>query len=135
MERATHACAPGLPPSPLAVAERCYAAAFRALSEGDLGASARLFLLLALLEPRRERSWVGLGLAHEKRGQQPIAATVYTIGQRLCGGRSAWLHFGRARMLRALGHPREAELAFDSALALAHGTSLAPSIEEERCLS
>lgn len=134
MERATHASPPGLPPSPLAVAERCYAAAFRALAEGDLGAGVRLFLLLALLEPRRERSWVGLGLAHERCGRTPIAATVYAIGQRLCGGSSAWLEFGRARTLRTLGHPRDAERAFDAAAALADSTHLARIIEEERCL-
>jgi len=123
----------GLPPSPPAVAERCYAAGFRALTEGDLDAGARLFLLLALLEPRRERSWVGLALAHERGGRTPVAAAVYAIGQRLCGGGSVWLEFGRGRMLRALGRKQEAELAFDSAETLAGGTNLARIIEEERC--
>jgi len=134
MDHLAYSHARGLPPSPAAVAERCYAAGFRALAEGDLSAGARLFLLLALLEPRRERSWVGLGLAHERSGRTPVAAAVYAIGQRLCGGSSVWLEFGRARMLRLLGQKREAELAFDSAESLAPDTTLARIIEEERCL-
>ena len=134
MKPVIYSRAPGLAPSPSAVAERCYAAGFRALAEGDLSAGARLFLLLALLEPRRERSWVGLGLAHERSGRTPVAAALYAIGQRLCRGSSAWLEFGRARTLRALARPREAELAFDTAEALASGTSLARTIEEDRCL-
>ena len=135
MEHVTYSRANrGLPPSPLALAERCYAAGFRALAEGDLGAGARLFLLLALLEPRRERSWVGLALAHERAGRTPVAATLYGIGQRLCGGGSAWLEFGRARTLRVLGRQRESELAFEAAEVCANGTSLARIIEEERCL-
>ena len=117
-----------------ALAERCYAAGVRALAEGDLDSGARLFLLLALLEPRSERSWVGLGLAHERGRRTPIAAAVYTIGQRLCGGGSAWLEFGRARTLRALGQKKAAELAFDSAETKAGGTHLARIIEEHRCL-
>jgi len=123
----------GLPPSPPAVAESCYAAGFRALTEGDLDAGARLFLLLALLEPRRERSWVGLALAHERGGRTPVAAAVYAIGQRLCGGGSVWLEFGRARTLRALGHERESEQAFDNAESLANDAALERTIEEERC--
>lgn len=132
MERVAFHTAEALSPSRAAVAERCYAAGFRALAEGDLSAGARWFGLLALLEPRRERSWVGLAVAHERSGKLPLAAALYTIGQRVSGA-SAWLELGRARTLRALGRAREAERAFDSAAALSDTTGLASAIEEERC--
>lgn len=121
-----------LNPSRAALAERCYAAGFRALAAADLDAGARLFGLLALLEPRRERSWAGLAVAHERRGRLPLAAALYGLGQCVSGA-SAWLELGRARTLRALGQTHEAERAFDSAAALAEGTSLTSVIEEERC--
>lgn len=132
MERISFRTSGALEPSRSAVAERCYAAGFRALAEGDLGAGARLFGLLVLLEPRRERSWAGLAVAHERSARLPLAAALYAIGQRVSGA-SAWLELGRARTLRALGREREAEHAFDSALALAESTSLTTIIEEERC--
>ncbi|HEU5075684.1 MAG TPA: hypothetical protein VFU02_15935 [Polyangiaceae bacterium] len=123
----------GLPPSRAAVAERCYAAGFRALAEADLGAGARLFGLLVLLEPRREQSWAGLAVAHERNGRLALAEALYAVGQRMCGA-SAWLELGRARALRGLGRDPEAEQAFDSAASLANDTSLERVIEEQRCL-
>ncbi|HEY6729376.1 MAG TPA: hypothetical protein VI197_35440 [Polyangiaceae bacterium] len=121
-----------LNPSRAALAERCYAAGFHALANGDLSAGARWFGLLALLEPRRERSWAGLAVAHERSGKLALAAALYTVGQRVSGA-SAWLELGYARTLRALGRTREAERAFDSAAALSDTTSLTNAIEEERC--
>lgn len=123
----------GLPPSRAAIAERCYAAGFRALAEVELGAGARLFGLLVLLEPRRERSWAGLAVAHERSGKLALAEVLYALGQRFCG-KSAWLELGRARALRGLGRDLEAEQAFDSAASLATDNSLERVIEEERCL-
>lgn len=120
------------PPSRTAVAERCYAAGFRALAEADLGAGARLFGLLVLLEPRRERSWAGLAVAHERSGRLALAVALYAVGQRVCGA-SAWLELGRARALRGLGRDLEAEHAFDSAASLANETTLERVIEEQRC--
>lgn len=132
MERVVASHTQALQPSRSAVAERCYAAGFRALAAGDLGAGARLFGLLVLLEPRRERSWAGLAVAHERSARLPLAAALYTVGQRVSGA-SAWLELGRARTLRALGREREAEHAFDSALSLTMSPSLITLIEEERC--
>jgi len=132
MERVTFRTPGTLSPSRAAIAERCYAAGFRALADGDLSAGARWFGLLALLEPRRERSWAGLAVAHERGGRLPLAAALYTIGQRVSGA-SAWLELGRARTLRALGRAQEAERAFDAASALADSASLTSAIEEERC--
>jgi len=132
MERVTFSRIGGLPPSRAALAERCYGAGFRALAEGDLNAGARWFGLLTLLEPRRERSWAGLAVAHERSGRLPLAASLYAVGQRLSGA-SAWLELGRARTLRALGREREAEQAFDNAESLANDAALERSIEEERC--
>lgn len=132
MERVSLHTSEALRPSRAAVAERCYAAGFHALAGGDLDAGARWFGLLALLEPRRERSWAGLAVAHERSGKLALAAALYTIGQRVSGA-SAWLELGHARTLRALGRLQEAERAFDSAAALSDTTSLASAIEEERC--
>lgn len=132
MERVAFRSRGTLGPSRAAVAERCYAAGFHALADGDLGAGARWFGLLALLEPRRERSWAGLAVAHERSGKLALAAALYTVGQRVSGA-SAWLELGRARTLRALGRTHEAERAFDAASALADSASLTNTIEEERC--
>jgi len=131
MERVAFSPATGLPPSRPAIAERCYAAGFRALAEGDLSAGARLFALLALLEPRRERSWAGLAVAHERSGRLTLAAALYGIGQQVAGA-SAWLELGRARTLRALGRSGEAEQAFDTAESLASNDHTARIIEEQR---
>lgn len=131
MQPGTYPIAAGLPPSRPAIAEPCYAAGFHALADGDLTAGARLFALLAMLEPRRERSWAGLAVAHERSGRLPLAAALYGIGQQLAGA-SAWLELGRARTLRALGRTREAALAFEAAGALASDDHVARIIEEER---
>jgi len=132
MKHVAVASTAGLPPSRPAVAERCYAAGFHALADGDLESGARWFALLTLLEPRRERSWAGLAVAHERGGRLPLALTLYALGQQLSGA-SAWLELGRARTLRALGHARPAEQAFDRARTLTDETTLARAIEEERC--
>jgi hypothetical protein len=121
-----------LAPSATAVAERCYASAFRALAEEDFESARRLFALLTLLEPRAERSWVGLAVAHERDRRFPAAAALYAIGERLLPGGSAWLCLGRGRSLRALGRTRDAEAAFDAAEAATSDPRILKAIEEER---
>ncbi len=122
-----------LSPSRAAVAERCYASAFRALEQSDLTHARRLFAILALLEPAQERGWVGLGVCHERTEHLQAAAALYALGNAFTGSSSAWLSLGRARTLRALGRGGEAEAEFDRAELIADDVKVLEAIQEERC--
>lgn len=123
----------GHPASRGVLAERCYASAYRALEAGELSNARRLFGLLTLLEPRQERSWIGLSVSQERSGRQHAAAALYTLGSRAVGGDSAWLALGRARCLRALGRQHDAEQAFAAAEAATNDPTVLSAIQEEQC--
>ncbi len=128
----TETRSPGLPPSLSAVAERCYASAYQALSNGDLTPATHWFGMLALLEPHGERAWAGLGACQERAGRPDVALTLYTLGNTLTRGTSPWLGLGRARTLRALGRTDQAEAAFDQAEQAADDPRVLRAIQEER---
>ena len=92
----------------------CYASAHRAFESGDERTAARLFGVLAVLAPRDERPWLGLGLCQEQRGHLRAAASLYELGATLAPS-STRCHLGLGRMLRELGRATAAEDAFDAA--------------------
>ena len=120
-----------LPESLSGVAERCYASGHAALENGDDAQARLFFLLLALVEPRGARSYLGLGLSSERLRQHPLAAALYALGLRLAG-ESPWLAFGYARTLRILGREHDAERAFDRAEASTREAAVLTVIARER---
>lgn len=124
-------CAPAPIPSLSTLGERVYASAHEALENDDVQTAERYFGILALLAPRDERAWIGLGVTRERRGDWPMAAARYLLGGAIVPS-STWCHFGRARALRRLGRTDEAERAFDEAEASTEDPTLLRLIEEER---
>jgi hypothetical protein len=115
----------------LAIVERCYASAHGAFAAGDDVNAKRLFWMLAILAPRDERAWIGLGACGERRAQWPLAAAMYGMGA-ACPGGSGWSHFGRGRALKHLGKDLDADRAFDWAESIATDSALLAAIAEER---
>ncbi|MCU0691928.1 MAG: hypothetical protein MUF54_11040 [Polyangiaceae bacterium] len=113
------------------VVERCYATAYRALEEGDAHRAMKLFGIMAVLAPRDERAWIGLGTSNEKIGNHERAAGVYHIGASMTGG-SGWCEFGRGRALKRLRLAKHAARAFAHAESLTDDPSLLDAIEQER---
>ena len=116
-----------------ALAEQLYASAHAALEEGEDDRARQLFCLMLVCEPRDERGWVGLGVCHERAGDDHLARTaaIYTIGLRLVG-ESAWLGLGRARTLNKMGRYYEALVAFDAAEDATDDPRIIAAIREER---
>lgn len=121
---------PGLPPSHAARLEACYASAHRALADEDDRNATRLFVLMALLSPRDERAWLGLGVCNERAGRLEAAAALFAVGAVL-SPESPFCHLGRGRVSASLGRRAEAEAAFDTARALAD-EALRAAIDRER---
>lgn len=117
-----------------AMAEQCYASAYRALESGDELNAKRLFGVLAILAPRDERPWIGLAVCNERQANWPMAAAMYRMGMTLASD-SAWAHLGRARALKRMGKRAEARRALDHAEERARDSALLAAIEEERRFS
>lgn len=116
---------------PESLAEHFYAQGYQALEGGDSTLAVRCFALQLLMGPKQERAWVGLGAAHEQLGQLKQAAAVYRLGAaRLMD--SVWLNIGLGRAARRLGHPREAELAFDRAERVCSDPAMLSLIQAQR---
>lgn len=125
------ACPNHVPPSPRAVAERCYASAYAALAGGDLDDAMRLFGILALLSARDERAWIGLATVCERRENWDAAAALYGVGSGFVPA-SAWCHFGRGRALNRLGRTASALRSLDEAEQATSDRALLDAIEHER---
>ena len=124
-------CGPGQRPSLATLAEQCYASAYQALDGGDDKNAQRLFALMAVLLPRDERPWIGLGVARERCEDWRAAAGLYEVGTVLSPS-SVWCHFGRARALKRLGRQQQAETSFDLAEDMAEDELLVAAICAER---
>lgn len=114
-----------------AVAEQCYASAYRALESGDDVNAKRLFGLLAIMTPREDRPWIGLAICSERKADWAMAGAMYAMGASLAS-ESAWAEFGRARALKRMGKSAQAQCAFDRAEAMTTVPNLLTAIEEER---
>jgi tetratricopeptide (TPR) repeat protein len=125
------ACPNHVPPSPAAVAERCYASAYQALADGDLDNALGLFGILALLSAKDERAWIGLATVCERRENWDAAAGLYGVGSGFAP-RSAWCHFGRGRALNRIGERALALRELDLAEQATSDVALLDAIEEER---
>lgn len=125
------ACPNHVPPSPAAVAERCYASAYQALAGGDLDNAMRLFGILALMSAKDERAWIGLATVCERRENWNVAAGLYGIAGAVAP-RSAWCHFGRGRALDRIGERALALRELDLAEQATSDNALLDAIEEER---
>jgi tetratricopeptide (TPR) repeat protein len=79
--------------------------------------AAEVFRAMASVKPEDERSWLGLGQAHEGAKQPIIAKEMYVTGVALArGGRCA---IALSRVLRDLGNDDGAAIALDFADSLA----------------
>ena len=72
--------------------------------------AATVFRGMALLAPRDERAWLGLGACHEAVDQPALALEMYGTGLVL-ERRAVRLWVARARLLRTLGQTEEADEA------------------------
>ena len=111
--------------------EYCYASAYRALEEDQDQAAERLFGILAVMDPRDERGWIGMALLRERRENWRAAGAVYGIGSAFVPS-SSWCHFGRGRSLLRQGRFAEAEMEFRVAESQSDDQNLLAAIEEEK---
>ena len=98
--------------------------------------AAEVFRLMTVTAPDDERSWLGLGAAHEALGQLPIAAELYRLSLTL--GPFARCTLARARVLVKLGDTTGSETCFDAALEAARelgATELEAMILADRRMS
>jgi Flp pilus assembly protein TadD len=114
-----------------AMSEQCYASAYQALEKGDDLNAKRLFGMLAVMAPRDERPWIGLGVCSERKGDWPMAGAMYAMGTTFASG-SAWASFGRGRALKRMGRRDEARRAFDAGESKTNDPALLSAIDEER---
>ncbi len=97
--------------------EALYATGHWLLGEERFKDAAEVFRAMATVKPEDERSWLGLGQAHEGAMQPVIAKEMYVTGVALArGGRCA---VALARVLRELGNDDGAAIALDFADSLA----------------
>ena len=75
-----------------------YSCARKLLSASSYSDAAVLFRLMLHLAPTDERSWLGLGVCHEKLGQLNIARELYAMGT--VATESPRCHIACARVLR-----------------------------------
>lgn len=100
--------------TPQVVAERLYANAYAALSEGRGHDASKSFSLMAAVVPKDERCWIGLGASLEQIGSTERALHAYTTGCRLVPG-SVFCKLGQARTLAKLGQLARALQLLDRA--------------------
>jgi Flp pilus assembly protein TadD len=94
--------------------EAFYATGHWLLSEGRAGDSASVFRAMALLAPKDERSWLGLGACHEALDQPELALKMYGTG-RVLARPSVRCDIARVRLLRAADKDDEAEAVLEQA--------------------
>jgi tetratricopeptide (TPR) repeat protein len=107
--------APGYPRAHQRGVEALYAVGHRLLESERISDAANVFRLLLREAPTDERSWLALGLCHERIDQLRIALELYSAGS-IVAEPSPLLHIARARMLRNLEEERAARLAYDAAI-------------------
>jgi hypothetical protein len=122
------------PPSPAQLLEQCYAGAYHALENGDDTGAARVFGIMALLDPRDARSWIGLAVCKERGGDSLAASGLYRLGA-IVARDKGFCHLGRARTLRKMGRQAAADAALDAAESSASDLRLLTAIAEERMSS
>ena len=94
-----------------------YATGHWLLGQARYKDAADVFRAMAQAEPKDERSWLGLGQAHEGAKHTVIAKEMYVTGVTLArGGRCA---IALARVLREVGHDDSAAEAIDFAAQVA----------------
>ena len=82
--------------------EALYTTGHWLLGQGRFKDAADVFRAMARVEPEDERSWLGLGQAHQGAGHRVIAKEIYLTGVALAhGGRCA---VALARVLREMGN-------------------------------
>lgn len=102
-------------------AEALYATGHWLLGQERFKDAADVFRTMAKAQPEDERSWLGLGQAHERASQRLIAKEMYLTGVTLAhGGRCA---IALARVLREMGNDTDACEAIDFADSIAQETS------------
>ena len=94
-----------------------YSCARKLLSESNYSDAAVLFRLMLHLAPTDERSWLGLGVCHEKLGQLNIARELYAMGT--VATESPRCHIACARVLRQQELPELASEQYARAIDLA----------------
>jgi Tfp pilus assembly protein PilF len=101
-----------------AATEALYATAHWLQSEGRTKDAASVFRAMVVTTPRDERGWLGLGLCHEKLGQEHIALEMYGTG-RVMARPAPRCELARARVYRTQGESDKADEALENAEHLA----------------
>lgn len=111
--------------------ESLYATGFTALSGRDVPGACSAFGLMAALCPLDERSWLGLGAAHEQQEDWQLAVNFYRMS-RSVAEHSVWPRLGEARALGKLGKLVEACALLDGAERLTDDSRILKHIDEVR---
>jgi len=94
-----------------------------------------VFRTLLMSAPHDERSWLGLGMCHEQRGETATAGRLYSLAESAVP-QSFRCPLARARVMRLQNTPELAqqsyEMAEERALAIDEG-EIAAAISAERC--
>jgi tetratricopeptide (TPR) repeat protein len=94
--------------------EALYATGHHLLGEGRAREAAKVFRAMLVVAPLCDRAWLGLGASHEALDQPELALEMY-VSANAVSRRTARCAIARARLLRALGRPCDAEGALDFA--------------------
>jgi hypothetical protein len=97
-----------------ATVEALYATGHWLLEQNRVRDAAEVFRAMALSAPDDERSWLALGMCHERHAQAGIASELYRIAS-LVAAPAIRCTIARGRILRSLGHDDLAATAFADA--------------------
>jgi tetratricopeptide (TPR) repeat protein len=98
--------------------EALYATAFALFQQESFAEAATVFRVMLRTAPTDERAWVGLGECHERVDQLLLALQLFGAGSIACYP-SARCTLSRARLLRKLDRPEDAQQALDEARKIA----------------
>lgn len=112
-------------------ADMLYAVGHWLLEEQRPLDAVEVFRTMLMTAPQDERGWLGLGVAHERVGQNETALELYQLGESAVPT-SFRCSLARARLLRLV--EKEHEEAYERAeeRALMHDEAIASAIAQER---
>ncbi len=99
--------------------ETVYRAGHYFLEQGRVEDAAKVLRVMIKAAPTDERSWLALGLCHERHGQPNLALELYGTGT-VAAAPGIRCHIARVRLLRSLGRDEQADRALEAAEAAAH---------------
>lgn len=95
-----------------------YRAGHYLLEQGRIEDAAKVLRVMVKAAPTDERSWLALGMCHERHGQPNLALELYGVGA-VAAVPGVRCQIARVRLLRSLGRDDEADAALEAAEAAA----------------